>query len=330
MKILNTGILFLLSILFGILIFIYVGNAIGWEAILNSFNIFLSKEGLLIIFLSFLIALIGALRWKTIIKEKISLFDLFKIYTAGFSIQYFFPMILFGSEAFRASFLEHKNKIGWDKALASVIIERIVEWTVNLLVILIGVLYFFYEIQKPSESLILILSISIFFIFFILVVVYIYIFKKNSFVRKILLKIGKKDFKESVILKIEKRVFEYFNLRNINLWKGYFFSFLKIFVMLLRVWFIVLILDHFLYFMPSLSILSFSFLGTMVPIPTALGVQELIQSFVFGNLNINLGVSSSFSMLLRAGEVIVSLFGFVLFFKAGFDFLKNKIYKNEK
>lgn len=330
MKILHTGLLFLLSIFFGTIIFIYVGNTIGWDFILNSFSIFLNLEGLIVIFLSFLIAFIGALRWKGIIKKNISLFDIFKIYTAGFSIQYFFPMILFGSEAFRASFLEHRKKVGWDKALSSVIIERIIEWTVNTLIIVIGTLYFFYKIKEPSESLAFIFSISVVLILIILVLVYIYVFKKNSFVRKILLKINKKDLKESVAIKTEKIVFEYFNLRNVDLWKGYFLSFLKVFVMLLRVWFIVLILNSAISFMPSLSILSFSFLVTMVPIPTALGVQELIQSFVFDNLNISLGVSSSFSMILRAGDIIVSLFGFILFFKVGFDFLKNKICKNEE
>ncbi|MDD4661847.1 MAG: lysylphosphatidylglycerol synthase transmembrane domain-containing protein [Candidatus Pacebacteria bacterium] len=332
MKILRTGLLFFLSILFGAIIFIYVGDAIGWDFILNSFKIFLNFEGLVVIFLSFFIAFLGALRWKGIVKngQNISLFNLFKIYIAGFSIQYFFPMILFGSEAFRASLLEHREKIGWDRALASVIIERIIEWTINILVILIGVLYFFYEVQKPSQNLALIFGVSIVFFLLILFFVYVYLFKKNSFIKKILFKITKKDYKEGVAIKTEKIVFEYFNIKNINLWKGYFFSILKVLAMFLRVWFIVFFLGNILNFMPSLSILGFSFLSTMVPIPTALGVQELIQSFVFGNLNISLGTSSSFSMILRAGDVIVSLIGCALFFKVGFEFLKNKICKNEK
>ena len=82
MKAIKQGLLFLISILFGIAIFIYVGNIIGWDFILKSFTIFLDKEGFLIIFLSFLIAFLGGLRWKQIVKDegaasdKISLFIL--------------------------------------------------------------------------------------------------------------------------------------------------------------------------------------------------------------------------------------------------------------
>ena len=153
---LSKSLLFLSSTLFGIFIFIYIGNIIGWNFILSSFKVFLNKEGLIIIFLSFLNAFLGALRWAQIIKaggysKKISLLNLFKIYTAGFSIIYFFPMIVFGSEFFRASLLNHKEKIGWDRVLASVFIERIIEWTVNLLVILAGTFYFFMQWQNHQK-----------------------------------------------------------------------------------------------------------------------------------------------------------------------------------
>jgi uncharacterized protein (TIRG00374 family) len=336
MKKIKKGLLFLISILFGAGIFVYAQNVIGWSFILKSFEIFLDKEGCFIIILSFFIAFLGGLRWREIVKDEggsnknVSLFDYFKFYTAGFSIVYLFPIIIFGSEFFRATLLGQKGKMGWDKALASVIIERIIEWTVNILVILLGTLYFFYKVAMPENNILVVFIISIILTLAILVFIYFYVFRKKSFIKNMLFRINKENYKESLAIKTEKIVFEYFNLRNVDLWKGYFLSFLKVFVMLLRVWFIVLILNSAISFMPSLSILSFSFLVTMVPIPTALGVQELIQSFVFDNLNISLGVSSSFSMILRAGDIIVSLFGFILFFKVGFDFLKNKICKNEE
>ncbi|MDD3032925.1 MAG: lysylphosphatidylglycerol synthase transmembrane domain-containing protein [Candidatus Pacebacteria bacterium] len=331
MKAIKQGLLFLISILFGIAIFIYVGNIIGWDFILKSFTIFLDKEGFLIIFLSFLIAFLGGLRWKQIVKDegaasdKISLFDYFKFYTAGFSIVYLFPIIIFGGEIFRATLLEQKAKIGWDKALASVAIERIVEWTINILVILFGTLYFFYRIAMPEGNILFIFIISIFLTLLLLAGVYFYVFRKKSFIKNMLLKMNKEDYKESLAIKTEKIVFDYFNIKNIGLWKGYFFSILKDLAMLLRVWVIIFFLGVNLDFMGSFSVLGFSFLSTLIPIPATLGTQELIQAFAFENLNIHLGVSSAFAMILRAGEVIVALTGFVLFFKAGYSFLKNKI-----
>lgn len=331
MKVIKQGLLFLISILFGVGIFIYVGNVIGWDFILKSFAIFLDKEGFFIILLSFFIPFLGGLRWQQIVKDegvvsnKISLFDYFKFYIAGFSIIYLFPIIIFGGEVFRATLLEQKAKIGWDKALASVIIERIIEWTVNILVILFGTLYFFYKVAIPETNILLIFVISIFLTLALLACVYFYVFRKKSFIKNMLLKMNKEDYKESLAIKTEKTVFEYFNIKNVCLWKGYFLSILKDLAMLLRVWLIIYFLGTSLDFMGGFSVLGFSFLSTLIPIPATLGIQELIQAFAFENLNINVGVSSAFAMILRAGEVIVAMTGFVLFFKAGYSFLRNKI-----
>ncbi|MFA7141977.1 MAG: lysylphosphatidylglycerol synthase transmembrane domain-containing protein [Candidatus Paceibacterota bacterium] len=316
--------LFLLSIIFGGILFFYVGNIIGFDFILNSFKVFLSLEGLIIIALSFLIAYLGALRWKKILgNEKVSNKEIFKIYIGGFSLMYFFPMALLGSEFFRASLLKHKG-VKWENALASVFIERVVEWTVNIIVILIGVLYFFYAIQIPSQKFAMLFAGLILFALLILSFIYFYVFKKKSFLRKVLHK------EESLVLKVEKIVFNFFRLSNIDLWRSYFYSILKVLAMLLRVWLIILFLGKILLLNESFSILSFSFLSTLIPVPAALGVQELLQVFVFENLNISLMMSSMFSMLLRAGDVIVSVLGFVLFFKVIYDFLKRKFCKNEK
>ncbi|MDD4358371.1 MAG: lysylphosphatidylglycerol synthase transmembrane domain-containing protein, partial [Candidatus Pacebacteria bacterium] len=226
----------------------------------------------------------------------------------------------------RASLLEHKEKIGWDKALASVIIERIIEWTINVLIILLGAFYFFFRIAKPSENILVIFGISFLITITILLLVYMYIFRKKSLLKKFISKISGENFGT----KVEKILFEYFDLRKVKLWKGYFLSLIKVFAMLFRVWLIIFFLGNALEFMPSLSILSFSFLSTLIPIPATLGVQELIQSFAFENLNISSSILGAFTMLLRSGDVIVSVTGFVLFFKAGYDFLKGKVFKNEK
>ncbi len=331
MKKIKKGLLFLISILFGAGIFVYAQNVIGWSFILKSFEIFLDKEGCFIIILSFFIAFLGGLRWREIVKDEgvsnknVSLFDYFKFYTAGFSIVYLFPIIIFGSEFFRATLLEQKGKIGWDKALASVIIERIIEWTVNILVILLGTLYFFYKVAMPENNILVVFIVSVVLTLALLVFIYFYVFRKKSFIKNMLFRINKENYKESLAVKTEKIVFEYFNIRNFCLWKGYALSILKDLAMLLRVWLIVLFLGTSLDFVTSFSVLGFSFLSTIIPIPATLGIQELIQAFAFESLNINLGVSSAFAMILRAGEVVVALTGFVLFFKAGYSFFKSKI-----
>lgn len=322
--------LFFISLMAGVAIFIYIGNIIGWEAIINAFEIFTKKEGAIIILLSFLIVFISAFRWREILRgqgeKNISLFNLFKTYLGGFSITYLFPVIILGSEAFRSYELHKTQKVKWDRSVSSVIIERILEWTVNLFVIVAGAFYFFYAISAPSPDILLIFGIAFLIVLALIVLVYIYIFKKKSFSKKIIGKFSRQISDNHVAVETEKELFKYFNLKNKWLWYGYFLSFLRIAVIYLRVWFIVYFLGYILSFMPAFSILGFSFLSTIIPIPTTLGVQELIQAFAFSGLGISLGTSTAFTMILRSGDIVVSLIGLALVVKTGYQFFKAKVF----
>ena len=321
------------SLFVGFLMFFYVGDLIGWDSIWSSFSMFTTMNGFVVVLLSFLIVYISTIRWREILKDqgvkKINTWELFKIYLEGFSIVYLFPVIIMGSEAFRSYALKKNTNIGWEKSVSSIVIERILEWTVNVLVIFIGVLYFFYAIASPDMQTFCISLIFFIIISIIIIFVYTYIFKKKSFVRKIIKKFNKEE-KESVAIKIEQEVFKFFNFKSKKLWKGYFISLARALVMALRVWIIIFFLGEVINFMPTISILGFSYLSTLIPIPATLGSQDLIQAFVFGNLGFGTSMSAAFTMILRAGDVIVSIVGLFLIARTGFSFLRNKILENEK
>ncbi|MCD6402358.1 flippase-like domain-containing protein, partial [bacterium] len=159
--------LFLVSLLIGISLFTWVISFIGWQEIKNTFLGFSSWKGLVVFLLSLLIAILGSLKWQIILrgkKIKVSFFELFKYYLAGFSISFFAPVFLGVGGFFSTYLLKKKHSIDWLKGVSSLIIDRISEWTTNLLVIFTGILIFLYKIGPLPRKLTLIFGIT--FLFF--------------------------------------------------------------------------------------------------------------------------------------------------------------------
>jgi len=328
-------ILLLFSFLLGLIIFIWLGKIIGWEEIVASLSIFTGWQGLIILLLSFLVAIIGNWRWKEILKdsgENVDFWNLFKIYLGGYAMMYLFPILVWGGEGFRVYGLTKKNKISWKKTFASVFIERILEWTANIFIIFIGLFFFLYNVYLPPKEIIFIFGI--FLILFVSVITYFYVkaLGKKSIVGQIFRNILKREISDdSSLLSVETEIFKYFQIKNKSFLKGVSISLLRAFVMQLRVWVLIIFIGGVVIdFFPSLSILGFTYLSSMIPIPAALGSHEAIQYFAFKSLGLSVSMATVFTMIIRAAEIVVSSFGMIFLIKAGFKLLGKKILKNGK
>src|SRR4030042_758613 len=148
--------LFLFSLIVGVVLFFIVLNAVGWQEVKEALRIFTGWHGLLIILLSFLVVVIGTWRWKAILEDlgvQMPMKRLFGPYLAGFSLMFLVPVLIWGGETFRSYALKQEHLISWPKGMASVIIDRILEWTVNLLVIFAGGTFFILKMGLPSKEL---------------------------------------------------------------------------------------------------------------------------------------------------------------------------------
>jgi len=115
------ALLLIFSFLLGLAIFVWLGGVIGWKEVLNIFSAFTGWQGLVIIGLSFLIAVIGNWRWKEILKEsqiEVPFYQLFKIYLGGYAMMYLFPILLWGGEAFRVYGLGKEKNLSWKKTFS--------------------------------------------------------------------------------------------------------------------------------------------------------------------------------------------------------------------
>ncbi|GAI55188.1 unnamed protein product, partial [marine sediment metagenome] len=216
----------------------------------------------------------------------------------------------------------------WPKGLASVIVDRVLEWTINLVVIFFGLLFFFYKIGFSSKNLGIIFGGIL--AIFILGIAYFYlkVFKKESIIKVIVKGLGMKRIEQkNTFLKIEKEVFSFFRPEKKAMWKGFGLSFLRTTGMYLRVWVVISFLGKSVGAFSVLSILGFSHLALLIPIPTALGSHEAIQALGFSSLGLGASTATAFTMIIRGSELIMALLGIIILFRLGIALLRNVLLK---
>ncbi len=317
---------FLISLLLGSILFILVLNFVGWQEIKNTIFVLSGWKGGVIFCLTFLILLLRNLIWQEILKTKnikISFFQLLKTYWAALSLRILVPVLTISDEIFQTMVLKKKNSIPITKALASVISERILEMTVNLIFIVIGILFFISKVGLPIGKLPIIFGGTFLFLLIGTSFFYLKVFKKESLAKTFLKFFNQKI--DSQPLETEKEIFESFNFRKIRTWKLMGLAFLKSLIFYLRSWFLVVFLGEKIGWLTALSIFSFSYLATLFPIPAALGSHEAVQVFVFNSFQLKLSTATAYTMIIRGAELIMAISGGILLIHFGLSTVKNVI-----
>jgi hypothetical protein len=326
--------LLITSFLLGLAIFIWLGRIIGWKEIGSAFAVFTGWQGLVIVILSFLIALVGNWRWREILKDAgvdVPFYQLFKIYLGGYAMMYLFPILVWGGEAFRVYGLGKEKNLSWKKTFSSVIIERILEWTANIVIIFLGLGFFLYKVYLPPKELVMVFGVALIFFISILSYFYIKALGRKSIVREIVRNFFKKEVSDNNgMIAVENDVFNFFQLNNNSFKKGVALSLLRAVVMQARGWILILFLGSWIGLFPSLSILGFTYLSSMIPIPTSLGAHEAVQFYAFTSLNLTASMATAFTMIIRAGEIIISSVGLIFLIRTGFNLLGGKFFTYDK
>lgn len=316
--------LFLISLLIGTGLFIWIIKFVGWSEIKKSFLIFQGWQGLVIFIFTLLEAVIATLRWREILKRnqaKVSFFDLFKIYLAGSSITYLAPVLFGAGEVFRGYALKEKKEINFSKTMASVILEKILDWTDNLVVIFFGILFFIYKMILPPKDLWLIFLSGFFFFALAIFLFYFKAFKKESMIKSFL-KIFNHQI-DSKPLEIEEEIFNFFKPPRKSLWESFGLAFFGSFISYLKFGFLLSFLKKNISPLVTFSVLASDYLATIIPIPTALGSREALHAFIFGALGIGASTAIAFTTIIRGGELILALIGITIFLRSGISLFKN-------
>lgn len=317
-------IFFLISLFIGTGIFSWVVKAIGWQEIKKAFLIFACWQGLVIIGLTILAVLIGTWKWGELLKiggVKIPFLFLLKYYLGGFSIMFFLPQIIFGGEVFKGILLREKSSVPGIKGIASVFTDRILEATVFLVVIFFGAIFIFFKTNFQLQKITIIFG-AIFFVFVLaLFIFYFKGFKRESIIRFFI------GGDKNEPLEIEKEIFNFLKFKKKLLLRVFSLNILRVAVMLLRTWFLIIFLGKNIEILPALTVLGFSYLAFLIPIPAALGSHEAVQIFVFNSLGLGANTATAFTMAIRGAELIMALMGVIILFKLGTTLAKNNLFK---
>lgn len=319
--------LFFFSLFIGVALFIWIVDFIGWEKIENSLLVFTVWQGLIVSILTLLIILIGNWKWKEILRGEeveVSFWHLLKPYLVGFAVMFLAPILLALGDILRIYTFKRKSDISLLKAAASVVIDRVLEWTVNLVIVFFGILILFNRIGFSSKKLILFGGLFLVFVVWISFF-YFKTIKRKSIAKKIGGLFNGRLSKE--LLSIEKEISDFFRFQNKSMWRSLGLSFLRGFLMYLRTWFLIIFLGKQISATVSLSILGFTYLAAMIPIPTALGSHEAIQAFAFKSFGLGVSSAAAFTMIIRTAELLFALIGLILLIQTGAIFLQDLIFK---
>jgi uncharacterized protein (TIRG00374 family) len=323
--------LFLASLAIGAAIFFWVAESVGWAGIAESISIFTRWQGWIVFLITFLVFLLSVWRWREIIKSLSpgsSLKGITGSYFAGYALMYLAPILVLGGEAFRVYALKEKNGVSQARGAASVFIDRFLEWTFNIVIIIFGMVFFFssYQFDLVPKKIRLVFGLIFLASALAIAVFYIKIFRKESAIGGFLSVFGFKKSAGGNFLEVEKEVFSFFRAGNVLMWKAMAISFFRAILLVVRTWVLVLFLGENVAFSGALTILSFSHLAAMLPIPAALGTHEVLQILAFNSLGIGSSSAISFAMIIRSCEVIFSLVGVITLFKLSYDLLKESIF----
>jgi len=357
--------LFLTSLFVGIGLLVWIIRFVGWQEIKQAFLVFAGWQGIVILALTVLMIIFGIWRWKEILKSQgynIPLISLTGPYLSWFSLSYLFPMLFWGADVFRGYVLKERFSVPWSKGMASVIIDRVLEWTIYLIVFFVGTIFLFLVIGLPPKDIGFILAGV--FVFFSAAIGFFYFkgFRKESIIKFFIKPFNNKrplneeplEVKEdkssssaeaiaeardeeiasaspfAAAREAEKEIFKFLNPRKSFLWKAVGFTFLRTGAALARVWLLIFFLREAVGPLPAISVLGFYYFAMLIPIPATIGSHEAVQIFTFSSLKLGGGLATAFTMIIRGADIILALIGIMVLFKLGMGLLRTTLFKKNR
>ncbi|MEF8846893.1 MAG: lysylphosphatidylglycerol synthase transmembrane domain-containing protein [Candidatus Paceibacterota bacterium] len=318
MKFLKKILLFVVSLIVGLALLFGVVEKVGWQEIVKSFFVFRWWKALIIIGLTLLRSFFALWKYKLILKAdglEVPIKKIIPSFYSGYPLMFFAPEFLMSGDFLRGYALQKTEDLPWRKTIGAVVVDRMLDWGVSLITIFLGVFIFLFRIGLPPKNISLILGGSLlgmgaglFFLYF-----------KNIREESILKLFGVQGGKA---IEVEEEVHSIFQ----SGWRRWvmmlFPSAMVGITRVIRIWVLIIFLGETISILNSIPLLAFFYLGAGVPIPASLGVHETIQTFAFTKLSLGAGTATAFSMILRAGELILALLGSIALIKIGWNIFR--------
>jgi len=326
---------FVLSLIIGLVAFGFITSRVGVGEIAKAFALFPWQGLVLILFLTFLISAVSILRLKFILKtygHEFSFPEVGGIWASSFAISFLTPIAVLGGEFFVIYALRKVYSLSWKRSIAVAFINKIMDATIFLPFLILGLLVFpvLSGFFPGGKIIILGAGVAAFFVV-LLSLFYIKSMRKES-VLKVILKLfgmSEKKIREKkggkIVFEAEKEILDFFGLKKKKTWIAIGLAVLKYLLVLIRCWLLIFFFQGGLSILKALSIYGFFNLASLIPVPAMLGSLEIAESIAFSGLGIGSNVGIAFSLLIRSMDILIVLAGIVLLIKFGMKIAQMKI-----
>jgi len=320
----------ILSFIVGAVLFVVVLRYIGLDSFKKAFESFSWWTIAIVGLLGYLQTFVAMYRWKIILRaqgDSVSIKQLIAPKFVGLTVSYLTPGPNVGGEPVQAFFLKRNTGIGYSKGFASIMVDKILDFTYPL-PFLIGALvyaFFRYDISWKAISV---------FVFTLIVLVallglfYIQTYRGKGFFSSIIRFLRLHRFKRmerliEKMLHFEQLIIKFFNHQKDLFAKGLFLSLVGGMIVLLQFVIVLISLGIDGNVVEVLMMMVFMILSSFLPIPAGLGSFEAGQVLIFSALGHPASIGLAFTLIIRSAELMKLAIGFFFISHIGLRALQN-------
>lgn len=313
---------YIIAVSIGIFLFAGTIKKVGFPELLAIISrLSLVKFGILICLTAFSV-LVSVWRWRLLLRTvncRVSWLTLIRSWLADFAFSYFTPGLAFGGEPLRLRILKDEaKKISWAKGAATVFLDKGLDSSASLLVIVTSVLFLFWHYSLPFYVRAIFLGLTLFLIvvaFFL----YFQTFRRRGYFNFLIRILGLQKSKlwqkiSGHLAEMEGVIHDFFYQRGSFFWSILSLTLIRYILLIFRAYLIIFFLGAQSHLVTAVVALGITYLISFMPLPGALGGLEFSQSFVFAMLNLGSQTGLAYALITRFFDVILASLGFAAVF----------------
>lgn len=309
------------SLVVGLALFIGVILHVGFDNVWRTLNYFSISKWFVILLLNAVQFSLMLYRWKIILWSQghhVRFGQLIGSKLVGFTADYLAPASNVGGEAIRAYVLKRDTGVPFSRGLASIIIDKIIDFSYALPFVLFGIFYMLVHFSLSGRLIAVLLVISLAFIFLLGFFYYQVVYKKKAFFSSIIrfVQLHRLSFIAKAMNKIgefEEIIIKFFQHDRKTFYRCLWISFLGGCLGIAGFWLIIYFLGIQASVLDALLIGILSILTFLVPIPGSFGSTETGLVLVFVMLGFQADQGVAFTLIFRSVDFIKIGFGLLYF-----------------
>jgi uncharacterized protein (TIRG00374 family) len=309
-------IFFVVSTIIGVALFVGVILKVGPAAVWQSLNYFSIGKWFIVLLLYGCQFVLTQYRWKFILKSQgydIPASRLTGAKLVGFTMDYLTPSPNVGGEAFRAYVLKKDTNVPFSQGLASIVIDKIMDFSYALPFVLFGISYVLFRFDLTWKMVAGLLTVSIIFIFLLGLFFY-RTFRNKDFFGGIIrfLRLHHLSFFAKITDKIgqfEQNVIRFFRKDRKLFVQGLIMSFIGGAMVIFAQWLILQFLGLEASIFDVLIISTLTVITFLVPIPGSFGSTETGVALIFTTLGFKPEEGVAYTLIFRSLDLLKIAFG---------------------